>query len=85
LRPFSRCWIRSSWSGGCTSLAEYDVFVNWMKATLNYGTTPFTANLPGSSCVNKVCQVMNPGTKLSYAYVSLGKVAVTMTLRVYDV
>jgi hypothetical protein len=56
-----------------------------MKATLNYGTTPFTANLPGSSCVNKVCQVMNPGTKLSYAYVSLGKVAVTMTLRVYDV
>jgi hypothetical protein len=39
----------------------------------------------GSSYVDKVCQLIQPGTKLTYAYLSVDKVAVTMTLRVYDV
>jgi hypothetical protein len=35
--------------------------------------------------VNKVCQLIQPGTKLTYAYLSVDRVAATMTLRVYDV
>ena len=57
-----------------------------MKTTLNNGTARFTTNVwLGSSYVNKVCQFIQPGTKLTYAYLSVDKVAVTMTLRVYDV
>jgi hypothetical protein len=57
-----------------------------VKNTLNNGTARFTTNVwLGSSYVNKVCQFMNPGTKLTYPYVSVDKVAATMTLRVYDV
>ena len=39
----------------------------------------------GTSLVNKVCQFIQPGSKLTYAYISVDKVTVTMTLRVYDV
>jgi hypothetical protein len=68
------------------SMAEHDTFVNWVKTTLNSGTARFTTNVwLGSSYVNKVCQFIQPGTKLSYAYISVHRVAVTMTLRVYDV
>ena len=57
-----------------------------MKNTLNNGTVRFTTNVwLGSSYVSKVCQFIQPGTKLTYAYVSVDKVAATMTLRVYDV
>jgi hypothetical protein len=35
--------------------------------------------------VNKVCQFIQPGTKLTHAYLSVDKVAVTMTLPVFDV
>jgi hypothetical protein len=46
----------------------------------------FTTNVwLGSSYVNKVRQFIQPGTKLTYAYVSTDKVTVTMILRVYDV
>jgi hypothetical protein len=68
------------------SLAEHDTFVSWVKTTLNHGTARFTTNVClGSSYVSKVCQFIQPGTKLTYAYVSVDKVAVTMMLRVYDV
>jgi hypothetical protein len=66
--------------------AEHDIFVDWVKTTLNNGTARFTTNVwLGSSYVNKVCQFMNPGTKLTYTYISVDKVAATMTLRVFDV
>ena len=59
---------------------------NWVKTTLNNGTARFTTNVwLGSSYVNKVCQFMNPGTKLTYACISVDKVGATMILRVYDV
>jgi hypothetical protein len=68
------------------SLAEHDTFVNWVKTTLNNGTARFTTNVwLGSSYVNKVCQFIQPGTKLTYARVGVDKVAATMTLQVYDV
>ena len=47
-------------------MAEHDTFVNWVKTTLNNGTVRFTTNVwLGSSYVNKVCQFMGPGTKLT--------------------
>jgi hypothetical protein len=68
------------------SRTEHDIFVNWVKTTLNHGTARFITNVwLGSSYVSKVCQFIQPGTKLTYAYVSVDKVAATMTLRVYDV
>ena len=68
------------------SLAEHDTFVAWVKTTLNNGTARFTTNVwLGSSYVNKVCQFIQPGTKLTYAYLSVDRVAVTMTFRVFDV
>ena len=66
-------------------MAEHDTFVAWVKTTLNDGTARFTTNVwLGSSYVNKVCQFIQPGTKLTYAYL-FDRVAATMTLRVYDV
>ncbi|GIQ73185.1 hypothetical protein [Bradyrhizobium sp. RD5-C2] len=67
-------------------MAEHDVFVAWVKGTLGNGTGRFTANIwLGSSYVTKVCQFIKPGSQLLYGYLSPDKVAVTMTLRVYDV
>jgi hypothetical protein len=68
------------------SRTEHDIFVNWVKTTLNHGTARFTTNVwLGSSYVSKVCQFIQPGTKLTYARVGVDKVAATMTLQVYDV
>ena len=68
------------------SMAEHGTFVDWVKTTLNDGTARFTTNVwLGSSDVNKVCQFVQPGTKLSYAYLSVDRVAATRTLRVDDV
>src|SRR6516165_11457589 len=68
------------------SLAEHNIFVDWVKTTLNNGTARFTTSVwLGSSYVSKVCQFVQPGTKLSYAYLSVDRVTATMTLRVYDV
>jgi hypothetical protein len=56
-----------------------------VKTTLKNGAARFTTKVwLGSSYVDKVCQFVNPGTKLTCAY-SVDKVAVTMTLRVFDV
>lgn len=67
------------------TMAEHDTFVAWVLATLNNGTARFTANVwMGSSFLVKTCQFIKPGTTLTYAYVSTDVVAVTMTLRVYD-
>ncbi|WP_210186589.1 hypothetical protein [Bradyrhizobium elkanii] len=67
-------------------MAEHDTFVAWVKNTLNNGTARFTADVwLGSSYVNKVCQFIKPGTQLTYTYLGPTEVAVTMTLRVYDV
>jgi len=68
------------------SLAEHDTFVAWVKSTLNNGTARFTTNVwLGTSYVNKVCQFMKPGTGIEYAWMGTSRVAVTMTLRVYNV
>jgi hypothetical protein len=67
-------------------MAEHNIFVDWVKTTLNNGTARFTTNVwLGSSYVHEVCQLIQRGTKLTYAYLSANRVAVTMTLRVYDV
>jgi len=67
------------------SFAEYDTFVAWVKTTLNNGTARFTANVwLGTSYVNKACMFIKPGTMLTGAYISVDKVAVPMTLRVFD-
>jgi hypothetical protein len=69
------------------SLADYDVFVDWVKTTLNNGTARFTADVwLGTRLANKVCQFIQPGTKLNYDPDGLvDAIDVTMTLRVYDV
>lgn len=68
------------------SMAEHDTFVGWVKTTLNNGVARFTTNVwLGSSYISKTCQFLKPGSTLTYAYISVDKVAVTMTLRVYDV
>jgi hypothetical protein len=68
------------------SAAEHDTFVAWVKGTLGNGSARFTTNVwLGTAYVNKVCQFMKPGSSLKYAWLSTDKVAVSMTLRVYDV
>jgi hypothetical protein len=68
------------------TMAEHDTFVAWVKTTLNNGTARCTTNVwLGSSYVNKVCQFIKSGSTLTYGYISVDKVAVTMTLRVFDV
>ena len=58
----------------------------WVKGTLGNGTGRFTANVwLGTAYLTKVCQFVKPGSELKYAWLSTDKVAVTMTLRVYDV
>lgn len=67
------------------SLADHDTVVAWIKGTLNNGTARFTMMVwLGSSFVSKTVQFIKPGTTLLYAYVSTDVVALTMTLRVYD-
>ena len=67
--------------------ADYDAFVAWVKTTLNNGTARFTADvwLGTPPLVNKVCQFIQPGTKLTYAWAGPDAIDVTMTLRIYDV
>jgi hypothetical protein len=68
------------------SPADYDTFVAWMKTTLNNGTARFTSDVwLGTALVNKVCQFIQPGSKLNTAWPGPDAVDVTMTLRVYDV
>ena len=70
-------WIKAS---------EHDTFVSWVKTTLNNGTARFTMNVwLGNGYVSKTCQFVKPGSNLKYAWLSVDRVAVTMTLRVYDV
>jgi hypothetical protein len=65
--------------------AEYATFVTWVKTTLNNGTSRFTTNVwLGTAYVSKVCQFQKGGVPTMTPISSL-KVAVTMTLRVYDV
>ncbi|WP_454629523.1 hypothetical protein [Bradyrhizobium cenepequi] len=64
--------------------AEHDIFVEWVKTTLNNGTARFAANVwLGSSYVSKTCQFTKDG-KPTYSPISSSHVAATMTLRVYD-
>ena len=68
------------------SLADYDTFVAWVKTTLNNGTARFNADVwLGTALANKVCQFIQPGTKLTYAWAGPDAIDITMTLRVYDV
>ena len=68
------------------SLADHDTLVNWIKTTLNNGTARFTMPVwLGSAFVSKTVQFLKPGTGLTYGYVSTDIVAVSMTLRVYNV
>jgi len=68
------------------TMADHDTFVAWVKTTLNNGTARFTMNVwLGSSFVSKTCQLIKPGTNLTYAYLSTDVVNVTMALRVFDV
>jgi hypothetical protein len=67
-------------------LAEYDVFVEWVKTTLNNGTARFRMDVwLGTGFANKVCQFIKPGSTLTAKYMPTDAVAVTMTLRIYDV
>lgn len=67
------------------TMADHDTFVAWVKGTLGNGTGRFTMNVwLGSSYVSKTVQLIKPGTTLTYAYLSPNMVAITMTLRVYD-
>ncbi|MES2030837.1 MAG: hypothetical protein V4477_16780 [Pseudomonadota bacterium] len=68
------------------TMAEHDTFVAWVKSTLGNGTGRFTMMVwLGSSFVSKVCQFIKPGSNLTYGYITTDVVAVTMTLRVYDI
>lgn len=66
------------------TLAQHDVFQAWVKNTLSNATARFTAPVwLGSSFQTKVCQ-FSDGAPRS-AYYGPQQVAVTMTLRVFDV
>jgi hypothetical protein len=68
------------------SPADYGVFVAWVKTTLNNGTARFTMNVwLGTALANKVCQFIQPGTKLTYAWAGPEAIDVGMVLRVFDV
>jgi hypothetical protein len=68
------------------SPADYDVFVAWVKTTLNNGTARFTMDVwLGAALANKVCQFIQPGTKLTYAWAGPEAIDVGMMLRVFDV
>jgi hypothetical protein len=68
------------------TMADHDTFVTWVKTTLNNGVARFTTNVwLGSAYANKTCQFLKPGSTLTYGYISVDRVAVTMTLRVYGV
>lgn len=67
------------------TMAEHDAFVAWVLGALNNGTARFTTYVwMGSSFIVKTCQFIKPGSTLTYAYISTDIVAVTMTLRVYN-
>jgi len=63
--------------------AEFDVFVAWVKDTLGNGTSRFSLKVRlGTRFEEKVCQFSGAP---SYRPIGSLAVAVTMTLRVYDV
>ncbi len=65
---------------------DHDTVVEWVKTTLNLGTARFTMPVwLGSSYVTKTVQFVQPGTKLTYNTLGPDCVAITMTLRIYDV
>lgn len=64
--------------------AEFATFVAWVKTTLGNGTARFSVPVRlGATFETKVCQFANGAP--TYRPVGSQKVAVTMTLRVYDV
>ena len=49
---------------------DYDALVEGIKTTLNNGTARFTMDVSlGTALANKVCQFIQPGTKLTYTAV----------------
>jgi hypothetical protein len=65
--------------------ADYDTVVEFVKTALNNGTARFTMDVwLGTALANKVCQFIQPGTKLTYTPVPPEAVDVGMVLRVYD-
>lgn len=63
--------------------AEHAIFVAWVKDTLGNGTARFSMSVRlGTACETKVCQFSGQPT---YRPIGTQVVAVTMTLRVYDV
>jgi hypothetical protein len=64
--------------------AEAQIFRNWVKADLGNGTARFNAPVwLTNGFETKVCQFANGAP--TYAHYARGMVAVSMTLRVYDV
>jgi hypothetical protein len=46
-------------------MAELDMFVDWVKTTLKNGAARFRTKVwLGSSFADKVCQFVNPGTRI---------------------
>lgn len=64
--------------------AEHDVFVGWVRDTLNNGSGRFTAPVwLGSAYVTKTCKFAKGG-KPSYVPTSASRIAATMTLMVFN-
>jgi hypothetical protein len=67
-------------------LAEYETFAKRVKTTLNNGTAPFTLDVwLGTGFANKICQFVKPGSSLTAQFLPTDIVAVSMTLRIYDI
>jgi hypothetical protein len=68
------------------SSADYEAFVAWVKTTLNNGTARFTMDVSlDMALASKVCQFIQPGTKLTYAWAGPEAIDVSMVLQVFDV
>lgn len=66
------------------TLAEHDVFVGWVRDTINNGSGRFTANVwLGSAYAVKTCKFAKSG-KPSYVPVGTSHVAASMTLLVFN-
>jgi hypothetical protein len=64
--------------------AQFATFGEWVKTTLNNGTSRFTVKVwLGRGFQSKVCQFTKGS--LSYKPIGTAAVAVSMTLRIYDV
>jgi hypothetical protein len=66
--------------------ADYDAVVEWVKTTLNNGTSRFTMDVwLGTSTANKVCKFVKPGSNMKPEWIGPDAIDLPLTLLVFGV